>query len=272
MPPEKAKPILLNVLVWVLVGACALLAIQRALTETAESDYIRTIIAQDVKISLLDKRTGVIETLVEYPGIAAVEFDAKRNCVFLHNRIFRDISRHCKNERKILVDGVKNSTSLAYDWISNNLYFSDGNQIKFVINNSSYEFENPEKRIRTIFVDGEKTSGWAASNLIVHPEKGYLFWIKRLIHTNRGLIKRSHLDGFAPEVLIGETHIRALHLDYSTNRLHWLHAYNNTTRSCDLNGNDKRIEEKWLGLVSYSNHYCWTPPGNKSKCCKYILL
>lgn len=213
------------------------------------------------RINRLDLKTDEKKTLTEERGITTIEFDGKENCTFLYNCNTFTIKRKCeKTGGKDLVEGIKNHTSLAYDWISENLYFTDGNKIKFVINNK--EYENDNKRVRTVLTDGDEPNKWQVINLIVHPVKGYLFWIKRLIGTNRGMIKRSQLDGTDPDILFKETDIRALHLDYTTNRLYWLHPKNNSSRSSDLNGRNEENEKKWPGLLTYADRYCWRLPKN----------
>lgn len=247
------------IILFVLVLLVVIAGIMHGWHGRKKKDYI--IIAQYEMVSRLDVETGALKSLIEEEGITAVEFDNNKNCTFWHNRHSYTIKRKCfPKEGKDLVAGIKKRTSLAYDWISETLYFTHGNKIKFVINNEVYD--NEIKRVRIIHTDGDDPNKWEHNNLIVHPVMGYLFWIKRLIGTNRGMIKRVELDGTDPNILIEETDIKALHLDYRANRLHWLHPTNNSSRSGDLNGGKEKPEKKWRGLLSYSDRYCWPSPKN----------
>lgn len=261
---HPVRAILLAVLI--LLMLCLIVIIYRAIQKN-KRDYV--IVGDHEKISRIDKKSGANITLLEAEGIVAVEYDAITNCTFSHNKHTYIIKRNCgKDDGTDLVHGIKrHNSSLAYDWMSQTLYFTDHQKIKFVKIKKIYA--DKEKRAKTV-VTGNRPDKWEASNLIVHPERGLLFWIERAGGTNRGLIKRSRLDGEAVVTLIPETDIRALHLDYATNRLHWLHPTSNLSRSCNLEGKEERPEEAWLGLLDYAGRYCG--PTDKCTIDLYCLL
>lgn len=194
-----------------------------------------------------------VETLplTRVKAVIAVDFNLRNNCIY-----WSDVQQ--KTIMMLHLDG--NSTAetlvsydltsvegLAFDWMANNLYFSDGGGSKIEV----VRVDNRKMRKRLLTKPQvEKPRG-----LAVHPEKGYIFWTDW--STQNPGIGRAHLDGSNYEMIIknkaspngqalpaAELTIKwpnGITIDFQRNRLFWVDGNLDKMFTSDLNGGNIQV-------------------------------
>lgn len=154
--------------------------------------------AQRDQISRLDVATHQVESLRIVPlhNVDAIEFDVRRNCVFWTEKDYSIIARKCldgQQKREILAKvDVKDVTALAYDWLSQVLFFINGGRRTIdAINAATCASASKTRMQRTIVRADQHTEIFT---LAVHPAHGYLFWSEKYAYTGDTIV-RSNLDG-----------------------------------------------------------------------------
>lgn len=193
----------------------------------------------------LNLRSGANEPPIRAAEISAFEYDPLRKCLFYANSTH--IARRCLNGSGVYRADVilasyaiANIESLAFDWLSELLYFVDAQgNIEVVQTNLTFE----EFDRRTII---RSPSNVQIRDLAVHPTFGYLFWTQyNQSNTSDVGLYRSNLDGSESKVLIRWSDILEPHdlaIDYGTNRVYWIDAGNGYVASCGTDGEDFRID------------------------------
>ncbi|KAK9731833.1 Fibronectin type III domain [Popillia japonica] len=196
------------------------------------------LVAQRDKIIRLDPSTKEIKTLpiADFKNVIAIDFDMKNNCVYWADIIKDHIGRQCFNgftNNEILVNSNLSSVEgMAYDWISQNLYFVDGKTAKIELIRTDISHSRHYLR-RTILQPPvlKKPRGIA-----VHPAAGYLFWTDWAENPS---ISRSNLNGTEVKVLFGKPDIQwpnGITIDHIAERIYWVDAKEDYIGSSDLNG------------------------------------
>lgn len=215
-----------------------------------------------------NKFQNATETLVT--GTSSIEFDANNNCIFWAGSMadlkpdlkvgFTDkidfkmqndvIQRRCKHNQTHTPEifeyfGLGMVESMAYDWMSQILYFVNFQQHTINALNVSYTSDNPMSRLYRTIIDAG--SNLLPTNVLVHPERGYLFWTSWYLvngTSTNSSIYRANLDGSGIELLISAPLVNqstGITIDYQENRLYWIDDGLKYLASCDLNGNDFKI-------------------------------
>lgn len=193
------------------------------------SEYI--ILAIDRNISRL-QMPSEIHTMLPINDITfvhSVEYDVKHDCVFWAD--YTRIVRQCLGNdiAEVLVsDGVDRIEDLAYDWLSETLYFVDSNQISAIDTSQRAAAAASDRSYwpRTAVVVGDAT----ITGIAVHPERSYLFWTQYTDSVANGSsdlsgIYRANLDGSDGKKLQGSQHVVhpvKISVDYVTDRLYWI--------------------------------------------------
>lgn len=206
------------------------------------------------KLSTKELEGIPIENLV---GVNAIDYDIKHNCIFWSDQITQDIRRLCHNKTvEILcrVDAIAPFGHIAYDWISETLYYANAAHYKIEVISVSHEEHLMRNRVHTAVVKlpyGERPQG-----LAVHPIRGYLFWTVRRYGYQLTKIFRSNLDGSNVRVLLNADKfanaVYTLTIDYEKDRIYW-----STNRffgafgifSSDLNGDGAIYEVSHVGMA-----------------------
>ncbi|CAL8091762.1 unnamed protein product [Orchesella dallaii] len=180
----------------------------------------------------------------------AVDFNLKNNCIFwsdVHHKAIMRLHLDGKSSAEVLVSSdIVSVEGLAFDWMANNLYFTDGGGSKIEVIRTDSESASFHRRLRKRLLtkpDVEKPRGIA-----VHPEKGYIFWTDW--STQNPGIGRSHLDGSQPKKIVtgtnelGQMNVKwpnGITVDYSRNSIYWVDAYLDLMMTADLDGGHLRI-------------------------------
>lgn len=183
--------------------------------------------------------------------INSLEYDVKRNCIFWAD--YTRVVRQCFNGNaddsvELLVSGgVDKIQDIAYDWLAEKLYYVDSRAI-YAIDTSARgtaEAAGKDHWRRTIVKLGEAIT----TGIVVHPERGYIFWTQYLNVDNltdstseHVGVFRANLDGSDKMVIAHQLNAPRpvkISVDYLTDRVYWI---DNVPRidayvgSCRLNG------------------------------------
>ncbi|XP_014255223.1 low-density lipoprotein receptor-related protein 4 [Cimex lectularius] len=148
-----------------------------------------------------------------------------------------------------IINNLSSPSSLAIDWIANNLYWVETGISKIVVSRIDGSF----KKIIITRVDDPRC-------IALYPQKGYIFW------TTIGLnprIERSNLDGSYRKIIHGtELGIpNGLAIDYQLNKIFWSDSLNNKIEVSDLNGRNRMLlipkTSHPIGLTLYGEHIIW---------------
>lgn len=235
-------------------------------------------------------KTGYLETdyriYVETAPIA-YDFDITTNCALMYRQFDREILIRCDDGRRVRGatifrdDETQAVLSLAYDWISDLLYFTLFDRKRIEVVKIFYNREqqaNPYFRSpygpflrysRHTIINTELSP----RKMVVHPERGYLFWTEFenalcFIQRNKlaskvATISRSNLDGTDILVLARDPVVlqpKALTLDYENNRIYWYDSCLKYVGRSDLNGEsfERLIDDEPMNSIAvYSNLLFW---------------
>lgn len=129
-------------------------------------------------------------------------------------------------------DSGKGIEGIAVDWVSKNLYYIDTAKRTLNVLNTRH----PKYR-RTLIRNLKQPRG-----IVVHPNKGYVFFSDWDEVTGDAHISRANLDGsnhsVLPIVPYGEPY--GLAIDYETDRLYWFHTRPHFVRHSTLDGTDEQ--------------------------------
>lgn len=183
------------------------------------------------------------------------EYDMKNDCVFYTPDDPVILRQFGKDESEILVKyGLPyGALDMAYDWMSQTLYFAHNNLHGSAIEAIDVSSHRPKEadRWRHQIILTNSTY----PRLVVHPEAGYIFWTEWSI----GGLYRANLDGSGAQRLLGKPYVveaTQLMVDSVLNRVFWYDKVIDYVASCDLNGNDFRVhfEAKTTGIFDSTSY------------------
>lgn len=211
---------------------------------------------------------NVVQMFSDLRQINAFEFDNRQKCAYLANRTH--IERQCldkQSETILIANDLKEVEAIAFDWLSNMLYFTDARgKIEVVETKKSNNTRNHSFMRRTIVTAAPNIQ---ITGLVVHPPLGFLFWIQ---HGQRqsphAALYRAKLDGSDVRVLIKHPRQidpnfsahsvasdiplivkqarliepRDLAIDYATKRVYWIDAALGCIASCNIDGKQFRTD------------------------------
>lgn len=230
---------------------------------TTTTDPVDILIVGDDGIQrITPDNSSIVYEFNPMTNIKSIDYDAINDCVFMSNRSV--IARKCTNKTIELLAqyGIGGKLhrdfngDLAYDWMSEVLYFSDNGQLHGRRRIEAMEISARRPALedawrRTVIDFGVNQP--LVTSLAVHPARGYLFWAQmneEMAASGTGTIYRSNLDGSDVRTLLGPPYAIEpiqIAMDYGNDRLYWVDAVLKTVSSCDLNGK------------YYSNELDYTP-------------
>lgn len=137
-----------------------------------------------------------------------------------------------ENVLALCPDPGKGIEGIAVDWVAKNLYFIDtGKRTLNVLST-----RHPRYR-RTLIRNLKEPRG-----IVVHPNKGYIFYSDWDESSRNAHINRADLDGsnqiILPVVPYGEPY--GLAIDYETDRIYWFHTRPHFVHHARLDGTDEQ--------------------------------
>lgn len=205
-----------------------------------QSEYL--LFALRGEIGRLDLATHQVESFGVVPlnNVAAIEMDVRRNCVFWSEKDYSIIARKCldgQNKREILAKvDVNDVTALAYDWLSEVLYFINGGHRTIDAINTAKCARQSRTRMQRTIVRAENQTRFFT--LAVHPGQAYLFWCEKYELTG-DVIVRSNLDGSNIWELIrlpDAYHPYVITIDHQEERIYWMDDSRGYIGRCSFDG------------------------------------
>ncbi|XP_066589021.1 sortilin-related receptor-like [Prorops nasuta] len=206
------------------------------------------LVAQREHISRIDLVNQSLEVLPVHDlrNVIAIEFDLKNNCLYWADIVNDTIGRQCLSDGmhypEILVETELSSIEgMAFDWVSNVLYFVDGVQMRIQIIRT--DISNMGRMRRTILGPNvlQKPRGIA-----VHPMAGYMFWTDWA--PDNASVSRANLDGSNVKRLFQKPQVEwpnGITIDYIAERIYWVDAREDYIGSSDFEGRSfKKIIEQ----------------------------
>jgi hypothetical protein len=202
----------------------------------------------------MDLKSDMVQVLAipNLQAVAAVDYDTRRNCVFWSDIENSIIARHCFNDNQYEVLAgidINHVNSLAYDWISELLYFIDAGRYTIGIINTADRARTLENRMHRTIMGYESQ----ARGLVVNPIHGYLFWAES--NNEKRAILRANVDGKNVRTLVNGSYIQqpyAITIDHAAKRVYWSDIIRNYIGRCDFDGNEfKEVikYDEWIGLL-----------------------
>lgn len=224
------------------------------------------LVAQREHITRIDLITSMTETLPvhDLKNVIAIEFDMKNNCLYWADIVNDTIGRQCFRDGlsypEILVETELSSIEgMAFDWVSNVLYFVDG--VKMRIQIIRTDVSHTGRMRRTILGPNnlQKPRGIA-----VHPMNGYMFWTDWA--PGNASVSRANLDGTNVKRLFVKPTVEwpnGITIDHIAERIYWVDARADYIASSDFDGklfkkiiaNDNRVSHPFAVAVFKDNMY-----------------
>ncbi|XP_060071921.1 low-density lipoprotein receptor-related protein 4-like [Ylistrum balloti] len=190
--------------------------------------------------------------------ITSMDVNVADGSIYFFDLTSRCIYRLHSEKVETVHSGISSSyyTSIAYDWVSRNMYWTDG-FFNWIAVQPVNTMDRSMYRV-LIQNDIEKPSA-----LAVDSKAGYMFWFD--ISTSGYRIERAMLDGTSRIPIIVKNLIRVwdIEIDTSERRLYWTEVGRNAIESSLYDGTDRRIIYKELGIQFRSiavdtDHVCTT--------------
>lgn len=234
----------------------------------AGGDFL--IVSEPTSVISIDLETKTATPLItDLKTAIGIEFDLKNNCLFYADNHDNIIARKClSGNQTVQALGNVNISSveaLAYDWISEHLYFIDAVLCKIEMISTAFDTQHPGQAVRREILSTGKQS--KPRGLAIHPMLGYLFWTDW--HPEQATIKRANLDGSNRLVLFRQPRILCpndIAIDYANEngRICWVDGLLNRIACSNFDGdqfelivdNDNRVDQPF-SIVIYQNRLYW---------------
>ncbi|XP_025152986.1 sortilin-related receptor isoform X2 [Harpegnathos saltator] len=224
------------------------------------------LVAQREHISRIDLVDENLEMLPVHglKNVIAIEFDLKNNCLYWADIVNDTIGRQCLRDGtsypEILVEtDLSSIEGMAFDWVSNVLYFVDG--VKMRIQIIRTDVSTMGRMRRTILGPNnlQKPRGIA-----VHPMNGYMFWTDWA--PGNASVSRANLDGTDVKRLFVKPTVEwpnGITIDHIAERIYWVDARADYIGSSDFDGkrfkkiiaSDERVSHPFAVAVFKDNMY-----------------
>ncbi|KAK9872160.1 hypothetical protein WA026_016214 [Henosepilachna vigintioctopunctata] len=198
----------------------------------------------------------VTKTLEELPvsnlkNVIAIDFDMKNNCVFWADIALDIIGRQCLSNGSVPEILVSNDLAsiegMAFDWISNTLYFVDGMRSKIELIRTDIQHSG---RMRKTILGQDVLK--KPRGIALHPKHGYMFWTDW--SAENPSVNRADLDGSNIKPLFKKPVVEwpnGISIDYFAERIYWVDARQDYIASADLHGDDMKYVIKDNEVVSH---------------------
>lgn len=254
----------------ILLFACATQSIW-SVELTYSPDEILYIAHDAGGVSRFQLATRSLSKVIDLKGPVTIEYDNKHNCLFyatryeIRRRCFAASNSNASSADEIIYVDLSQSVQierLAYDWISDNLYFVDSLNSRIELLRLQYdehraaEKHHVQTNIHKFGLD-RKLSGIA-----VNPIKGYLFWTE--VSFVRPSIWRSNLDGTNIQILTEKPYVHrplSIAIDYEIDYVYWTDMERSNIARCDYKGDgieDVSRKAAAMGLAIYRGLMIWT--------------
>lgn len=202
------------------------------------------------------------DVLIEVPGVSkavAVDFHWERQLIVyadINHRHINTVSMHDWLHPTTVVANVTEPTSVAVDWLADNLYWADADK-------ASIEVARLDGTLRKLLVT---TTTGTPRALVLHPKKGIMVWTVwgwggKVEGTT---ITRANMDGSARKdiVVTDLDKPNGLALDVLSNQLYWANYGRARIETCSIDGHGRiqLVEQakKVYGLTLLGDHIYWT--------------
>lgn len=231
---------------------------------TEENDFL--LAAQRDRIIRIDMETNKLDPLpiLNLKNVIAIDFDMRNNCVYWADIVSDTIGRQCMKSgvdlpETIVSTNLKSVEGMAFDWVSNLLYFVDGARATIEAVRTDISHQGRMRRTILSSPNLKKPRGIA-----LHPKAGYMFWSDW--NPERPSVNRANLDGSSIKRLFEGTKVvwpNGVTIDYIAERLYWVDAREDYIASCNLDGNnvikviskDARVSHPFSVAVFKDNMY-----------------
>nr|XP_012143749.1 PREDICTED: vitellogenin receptor [Megachile rotundata] len=206
--------------------------------------------------------------------VSGIDVNARERNVYWSNDMFNTINKiNLKSKERKIVTGLGRPETLAVDWITDNVYFTDNDHL------SSIKVCNLEQQkcAKVVSMESRKR----AMALAVHPIQGWLFWsqVNWMLHdVPTSKIYRSTTVGSNATVIVSRNTgvVYALAIDYIRSRLYWTDTFLKIIESANLDGSNRAIFLKTdayqaLSINIYEDALYWLmgTTGEAKKCKLY---
>ncbi|XP_066878606.1 low-density lipoprotein receptor-related protein 2-like [Kogia breviceps] len=218
-------------------------------------DAIKILIAADRELGILDRRTGIYETLVPIKSRpTSVAYDLERSMYFWVDEVLNMFVLGKPNSVPLYPE-LKAINSISLDWFTGQLYWASS--FARVICAGLSDGRGYVKILEKDLVPEQ---------LIVFPAKRYLYWVNR---GGKGLrtIETAGMDGSDRKVLavVNMEEPSGLTLDHVAGRLYWISAYKESIETVNVDGAGRHTFPKVfsegedpVGLAVFENSFFWT--------------
>ena len=197
-------------------------------------------------------------------NVIAIEFDLKNRCLYWADIVNDTIGRQCfldgRSRPEIIVEtDLSSIEGMAFDWVSNVLYFVDGVKMRIQIIRTDVSHGGRMRRTILGPNDLQKPRGIA-----VHPMFGYMFWTDWA--PGNASVSRANLDGTNVKRLFTKGTVEwpnGITIDHIAERIYWVDAREDYIGSSDFDGNrfqkiihdDDRVSHPFAVAVFKDNMY-----------------
>lgn len=189
-----------------------------------------------------------------------VDFHYKKKLLYFtdigQNKVFSVNMQNMTDIKEEISDNV-DTPSIAVDWLSNNLYWTDKGTKSIIVTKLGGKYK------KTLI----KTEVNDPRSIAVLPMKGYVFWAD---WGEPAKIERTYSDGTQRQVIVKENlgFPNGLAIDYKLKQIFWADAKNDKVEYCDFHGNNRVVLYPWdpslkltanpFGVTQYGNNVFWT--------------
>jgi len=171
--------------------------------------------------------------------IKTIAMDVSSNIVYWTDRVQKKIKRGKLPNileatytipQSLEVPGLDEPFGIAYDWYSDNIYFTDQRLKKIFMSRSDGNY------VRTLLHRGD----YKPTHIAVNPLEGKMYWIEE--SDSEASLCSALLDGLlVKELRSGLSAPTDLAIDYYTGRVYWADAGIDSIESVDADGNDHHM-------------------------------
>ncbi|XP_016064546.1 PREDICTED: low-density lipoprotein receptor-related protein 2-like [Miniopterus natalensis] len=215
---------------------------------------VRILIAAGRELGILDRRTGIYETLIPIKSRpTSVAYDLERSMYFWVDKVL-NVFVLGKPNFVPLYPELKTVNSVSLDWFTGQLYWASS--FARVI---CAGLSDGRGYVRILEKD------LVPEQLIVFPAKKYLYWVNR---GEKGMrtIETAGMDGSDRKALaiVNMEEPVGLTLDHVTGRLYWISKYKESIETVNVDGSGRHTfpeifleDEDPVGLAVFENSFFW---------------
>ncbi|XP_040564909.1 sortilin-related receptor [Lepeophtheirus salmonis] len=171
--------------------------------------------------------------------VSSLEYDLDQNCVIWSDSKNKKIYVQCLNSiskglRVLVEESIVSVQGMSLDWISRNLYITDGKLKKIEL------ISLDDGNIRKVILDAKILK--KPRGIAVHPAYGYLYFSDW--YEGGPSIGRTNMDGTSHKTIVKGDKVmwpNHLSIDYIANRIYWTDAKKDHIGSCDLHGRNLKF-------------------------------